>query len=330
MPIFYGSVMNFISHKRVSPAKKNNKELYNFAKNLPAKPGCYMFIGDDEAVLYVGKSISLNKRVVSYFGTQKDEKIGVMIRAAKEIKYYITDSDVEAMLLEYKLIKEYRPPYNTKMKRDRGYWYINFNEISAKIERTMNEKHSFGPFAREDTAREAFIIVSDYFKTATCQWAATLPSQSKTRSCLRLHLHQCLAPCTNPIDEYKIQNVINFFSGDVDNILDSIVNDIALAAENLEFEKAAKLRDMSNRLQWVHDCMSRILPPLENREYIVHLTSRYDDKCLLVHLKNKLAISYRRVEKGDTPPISFSQNETKIMGKAVVEIECERIFIPLA
>ena len=289
--------------------------LKNFAKNLPAKPGCYIFIGEDENILYIGKSICLNKRVASYFAVQKDEKINRMIRHAKDIKYFITESDIEALLLEYKLIKIYRPPYNSKMKKDRGYWYINFNKISADIETKANKKHSFGPFRNEETARETFIIVSDYFKTATCQ--------KTQKSCLRLHLKQCLAPCINPIKDYNLKKVINFLSGDSDNILDCIKNDIITAADKLEFEQAARLRDIYNRLKWVHDCMLKMIPPLENREYMVLLKSRHDNKSLLIHLKNKLAINYQRINESPKP---FLQDEMKIMGKAAVEIECEREF----
>jgi excinuclease ABC subunit C len=224
-------------------------------KKLPAKPGVYIMRDDKDNIIYVGKAIILKNRVRSYFQNSRNhtEKIRQMVERVDHFEYIITDSELEALVLECNLIKEHMPKYNTMLKDDKTYPYIRVttNEAYPKVTITREMKKDkakyFGPYTSVNAVKDTLELLRRIYKIRTCN--RVLPRDiGKERPCLYYHMGQCDAPCQGYIteSEYKsnINEVMEFLNGNYSRVGKMLEEKMMVASEALEFEKAAEYRNL--------------------------------------------------------------------------------------
>lgn len=229
-------------------------------KSLPTQPGCYIYRDQDGLVLYVGKAINLRNRVRSYFQPRanlgsKNERLVARVR---DLEWIVVDSELEALVLECNLIKEHRPPYNVVMRDDKSYPYIVVTkEEFPRVLFTRNPKRgggkTFGPYTSAYAVRDTLNLLHKVFPLIPCGKSWT--GKAVQKPCLYYHLGQCLAPCAGLAEKAEYAGVIGqvtrFLDGKETTLLDDLTNEMNRAAENLEFERAASLRDRVNAIQGV-------------------------------------------------------------------------------
>ena len=224
-------------------------------KKLPSKPGVYLMHDERDEIIYVGKAVSLKNRVRQYFQSSRNKgvKIEQMVTHIVRFEYIITDSELEALVLENNLIKEYRPKYNTMLKDDKTYPFIKVTVqeayprvlFSRKMKKDKNRY--FGPYTSAGAVKDVIELVRKLYHVRSCN--RTLPRDcGKDRPCLYYHMKQCSGPCTGRVDQesYRknIQKVIQFLNGDFQDTIDSLTEKMNTASEELRFEDAAECRDL--------------------------------------------------------------------------------------
>lgn len=224
-------------------------------KKLPAKPGVYIMHDSKDAIIYVGKAISLKNRVRQYFQSSRNltTKIQQMVSHIDHFEYIIVDSEMEALVLECNLIKEHRPKYNTMLKDDKGYPYIKVTVqeayprvMMARLQKKDKAKY-FGPYTSAGAVKDILDLLRKIYCIRTCN--RNLPKDiGAERPCLYYHIKQCKAPCQGYISEedYRksIDQVIEFLNGNYALITKDLQAKMLKASENLEFEEAAEYRDL--------------------------------------------------------------------------------------
>lgn len=239
--------------------------MFNFEeelKKLPRKPGVYIMRDDKDVILYVGKAINLHNRVRSYFrenigrGPAIDQMVSLIVR----FEYIVTDSELEALVLENNLIKENSPKYNTLLKDDKTYPYIKVTvgEDYPRIlfSRTMKKDKSryFGPYTSAAAVKDTIELLNKLYQLRTCN--RVLPRDTGLeRPCLNYHIKQCLAPCQGYVskEEYRQQvaGALEFLNGNYSPILKDLEEKMKKAAEAMEFEDAARYRDLLSSVRQV-------------------------------------------------------------------------------
>ncbi len=224
-------------------------------KKLPAKPGVYLMHDKTDAIIYVGKAISLKNRVRQYFqaGRNVTPKIERMISQIDHFEYIITDSEVEALVLESNLIKEHRPKYNTMLKDDKNYPYIratieeDYPRLLYSREQKRDKSKYFGPFTSAGAAKDTLELAHKIYKIRTCR--RVLPRDiGKERPCLDYHIGQCDAPCQGKIskEEYNenFKKALKLIGGDYSEVIEYLKEKMMQASESLAFEEAAGYRNL--------------------------------------------------------------------------------------
>ncbi len=224
-------------------------------KKLPAKPGVYLMHDKKDAIIYVGKAISLKNRVRQYFqpGRNVSPKIERMISQIDHFEYIITDSEVEALVLESNLIKEHKPKYNTMLKDDKSYPFIKAT-VGEDYPRLIFSRHCkrdkakyFGPYTSAGAAKDTLELVRKIYNIRTCN--RVLPRDTgKERPCLNYHIKQCQAPCQGYISKEEYQEnfrmALKILEGDYSQVLNYLKDKMLAASEAMEFEEAAQYRDL--------------------------------------------------------------------------------------
>ena len=229
-------------------------------KKLPGKPGVYLMHDEKDAIIYVGKAISLKNRVRQYFQSSRNRgaKIEQMVTHISRFEYIVTDSELEALVLECNLIKEHRPKYNTMLMDDKTYPFIKVtvNEPFPRVmmaRRMKKDKAKYiGPYTSAGAVKDTIELIRKLYHIRSCN--RSLPKDiGKERPCLNYHIHQCHAPCQGYIsrEEYRksIDEVVRFLNGNYDPILKELEEKMLDASENLEFEKAIEYRELLASVQ---------------------------------------------------------------------------------
>jgi len=231
-------------------------------KKVPTKPGVYIMRDKNEGILYVGKAINLRNRLRSYFRANigRGPWIDKMVALIHHFEYIVTDSELEALVLENNLIKEHRPKYNTMLVDDKTYPYIKvtvfeeYPRILFSREMKKDKAKYFGPYTSAGAVKDTIELINRLYQLRTCNRA--LPRDvGKDRPCLNYHIHQCLAPCQGYVskEEYgiRVNNALEFLNGNYNVILKDLEEKMKTASENMEFEEAAKFRDLYNSVKQV-------------------------------------------------------------------------------
>ncbi len=224
-------------------------------KKLPDQPGVYLMHDEQDAIIYIGKAVSLKNRVRQYFQSSRNKgpKIENMVSHIARFEYILTDSELEALVLENNLIKEHRPKYNTMLKDDKTYPYIKvtLGETYPRVlfSRQMKKDKSryFGPYSSAGAVRDTIDLLRKLYQLRSCN--RVLPRDiGKERPCLNYHIHQCSAPCQGAIspEEYRahVEEALEFLSGHYAPIMRELRERMDAASADMDFERAAEYRDM--------------------------------------------------------------------------------------
>ncbi len=241
-----------ISIGMVSENLMAGEHLREQLKILPTRPGVYLMRDKDTKVIYVGKASSLKDRVSSYFGSQEGHapKVRTMVSHVVDMEFIVTDSEVEALILENNLIKRYRPVFNVRLRDDKSYPYIKIDVKSEwpRVYMVRGQERDgaryFGPFTSSRSVRQTLDLLKRIFPYCTCDVCVT---KKQGRPCLDYYINRCMAPCLGKVspEEYRrvVDQVILFLEGKQERILKDLRRDMDRASESLEFERAALLRD---------------------------------------------------------------------------------------
>ena len=261
-------------------------------KNLPDKPGVYLMKNSLGEVIYVGKAKILKNRVKSYFQNSKNhsEKVRVMVRNIAEFEYIVTDSEMEALILECNLIKKYSPKYNILLKDDKFYPFIkittkdDFPRVFVTRNFAKDGSKYFGPYTNGAAVYETINLIYKIFPLRTCKLAIKEKGEP-VRPCLNYHIKKCFGPCGGYIgkEEYgkMITDIIDILSGKDNYVTKMLKQEMETAAENLEFEKAASLRDKILAIEAIVE-KQKIFKTMEGDEDFINIDQDEKDSCIQV------------------------------------------------
>ena len=261
-------------------------------KNLPDKPGVYLMKNSLGEVIYVGKAKILKNRVKSYFQNSKNhsEKVRVMVKNIAEFEYIVTDSEMEALILECNLIKKYSPKYNILLKDDKFYPFIkittkdDFPRVFVTRNFAKDGSKYFGPYTNGAAVYETINLIYKIFPLRTCKLAIK-ENGDTVRPCLNYHIKKCFGPCGGHIgkEEYgkMIKDIIDILSGKETYVTKMLKTEMENAAENLEFEKAASLRDKILAIEAIVE-KQKIFKTMEGDEDFINIDQDEKDSCIQV------------------------------------------------
>ncbi|CBZ05278.1 excinuclease ABC subunit UvrC [Clostridium botulinum] len=304
-------------------------------KNLPDKPGVYLMKNNLGEIIYVGKAKILKNRVRQYFqkSQKHSEKVKAMVKNIEEFEYIITDSEIEALILECNLIKKYRPKYNILLKDDKHYPFIkvtlaeDFPRVVSTRKVTKDGSKYFGPYVDGSSVKDIIELIKKTFPIRTCK-KNIVEGAKAIRPCLNYQIGLCKAPCAQYIkkSEYReiIDDVIKLLSGKHLDIVENFKLNMEKAAENLEFEKAAMLRDKINIIEKIGEKQKIILNNFDNEDYI-SLYSDGKDTCFQVFfLRNGKIIGREHFIIEDT----FDTNSSTLISNFLKEFYGGTAYIP--
>ncbi len=241
---------------------ENTFNIQEELKKLPDQPGVYIMHDKADAIIYIGKAKSLTKRVHQYFQKSHDEGIKKrqMVEHIDHFEYIITDSELEALVLECNLIKEHTPKYNTMLRDDKTYPYIkvtigeDYPRVLFSRDMKKDKSRYFGPYTSVTAVRDSIDLINKIYKLRTCN--RKLPRDTgMDRPCLNYHIHQCAAPCQGYIsrEEYRerVNAALEFLNGNFGLVLKDLESRMMTASDNLEFEKAMEYRDLINSVRQI-------------------------------------------------------------------------------
>jgi len=273
-------------------------------KKLPDKPGVYIMKDKNGSVIYVGKAKVLKNRVRQYFqnSAAHTPKVEAMVAKIKEFEYIVTDTELEALILECNLIKDLKPKYNILLKDDKTYPYIKItmNEEYPRIYMTRRIENDggryFGPYANVFSVRETINLIKRVFPIRTCK--RVLPRDiGKGRPCLNYHIGQCLGPCAGYVttDEYRamVRDICSFLDGKQDAVIDKLERQMKEAAERLDFEQAASLRDKLMSLRHISQEQKVFSVEGADQDIIGYAASRTDTCVQIFFVRNGKLIGRR-------------------------------------
>ncbi len=256
-------------------------------KKLPGKPGVYLMHDERDAIIYIGKAISLKNRVKQYFQPSRNRgaKIDQMVTHIARFEYIITDSELEALVLECNLIKEHRPKYNTMLMDDKTYPYIkvtvqeDFPRVLFTRKLLRDRAKYYGPYTSAGAVKDTIDLIHKLYGIRTCN--KSLPKQQgKERPCLNYHIHQCPAPCQGYIskEEYavSVKKALGFLNGDYEPILKELRGKMEQAAEAMEFEKAIEYRELLESVSKIAQKQKITSSGMEDRDVIAMAVDKED------------------------------------------------------
>ena len=304
-------------------------------KKLPASPGVYIMHDKHDEIIYVGKAISLKNRVRQYFQSSRNKtaKIEKMVSRIARFEYIITDSELEALVLECNLIKEYRPKYNTMLKDDKAYPYIKVTveEPFPRIlfSRTMKKDKSryFGPYTSAGAVKDTIDLIHKLWKIRTC--SRNLPKDmGKERPCLNYHIKQCSAPCQGFISEadYRtsVEQAVEFLNGHYGPVLSMLKQKMMDASEEMDFEKAIEYRELLNSVKQVAQKQKITSQSMEDRDIIAMARDEEDAVVQVFFVRDGKLIGREHFHVS----ASTAEEDGQILGSFIKQFYAGTPFIP--
>lgn len=284
-------------------------------KKLPSKPGVYLMHDEEDTIIYVGKAVSLKNRVRQYFQSSRvrSSKIEQMVSKISRFEYIVTDSELEALVLENNLIKEHQPKYNTMLKDDKTYPFIKVSIAEAYprvfVSRSMKKEKAkyYGPYTSSKAVKDTIDFVQKLFRLRTCN--RNLPKDiGKGRPCLNYHMGQCNAPCQGLISQEEYQEQVNkairFLEGDQEPVIQMLEKKMKDAAERMDFESAMEQRDLIESIQQISQRQKITQSDGEDRDIIAAATDKQDAVVQVFFVRGGKLIGrdhfYLRVAMNDT------------------------------
>lgn len=272
-------------------------------KNLPEKPGVYIMKNSLGEIIYVGKAKILKNRVRSYFQHSKNhsEKVKVMVKNISEFEYIVTDSEMEALILECNLIKKHSPRYNIALKDDKFYPFIKITTNDDYPRVFVTRKYAkdgakyFGPYTNGTAVYETITLINKIFPIRTCKLLINEGGE-KVRPCLNYHIKKCIAPCAGYVtkEQYSemINDIMDILNGKDKTIIKTLKKDMEDASMNLEFEKAAKYRDKILAIEAIVE-KQKIFKTMEGDEDFINIYQDEKDNCIQIFFSREGKITGR-------------------------------------
>lgn len=312
-----------------------NFDIQEELKKLPAKPGVYIMHDEKDTIIYVGKAIVLKNRVRQYFQSSRNKgvKIEQMVTHIRRFEYIVTDSELEALVLECNLIKEHRPKYNTMLMDDKSYPFIKvtsnepFPRIMLARKMLKDKAKYFGPYTSSQAVRDTIDLVYKLYHIRNCN--RNLPRDiGKERPCLNYHIKQCDAPCQGYISQEKygeaVQEIIRFLNGNFDGILKELEVKMNEASETMEFEKAIEYRELLKSVKKVSQKQKITDSSGEDRDILAMASEEEDAVVQVFFIRGGRLIGrdhfYLRITKGE--------QEKEILGSFIKQYYAGTPFIP--
>lgn len=304
-------------------------------KKLPASPGVYIMHDRHDEIIYVGKAISLKNRVRQYFqeSRSKTAKIEKMVSRIARFEYIITDSELEALVLECNLIKEHRPRYNTMLKDDKTYPYIKvtMDEAFPRVlfSRTMKKDKCryFGPYTSAGTVKDTIDLIHKLWKLRTC--TRRLPQDiGKERPCLNYHIKQCQAPCQGYIsqEEYgkAVAQTLDFLNGKYEPVLSMLEEKMMQASDEMDFETAIEYRELLNSVKQVAQKQKITSQSMEDRDIIAMARDSEDAVVQVFFVRDGKLIGREHFHVS----ASTAGDDSQIIGSFIKQFYAGTPFIP--
>ena len=304
-------------------------------KKLPASPGVYIMHDKHDEIIYVGKAISLKNRVRQYFQSSRNKtaKIEQMVSRIERFEYIITDSELEALVLECNLIKEHRPKYNTMLKDDKTYPYIKvtMGEEFPRVlfSRTLKKDKSryFGPYTSAGAVNDTIELIHKLWKIRTCN--RNLPKDiGKERPCLNYHIKQCQAPCQGYIsqEEYgkSVAQVMEFLNGNYKPVLSMLEEKMMAASDAMEFEQAIEYRELINSVKQIAQKQKITSQSMEDRDVIAMARDNEDAVVQVFFVRDGKLIGREHFHVA----AATAEDDKQIIGSFVKQFYAGTPFIP--
>ena len=304
-------------------------------KKLPGQPGVYIMHDAKDAIIYVGKAISLKNRVRQYFQSSRDKtaKIKQMVSKIARFEYIVTDSELEALVLECNLIKEHRPRYNTMLKDDKTYPYIKvtaseeYPRILFSRQMKKDKNKYFGPFTSAGAVKDTIELIRKIYRIRAC--SRKLPQDmGKDRPCLYYHIHQCDAPCQGYISQAdyqkSVKQAIGFLNGQYEPVMKYLEEKMRTASETMEFEKAIEYRDLLDSVRKVAQKQTSTSPSMEDRDSIAMAKDERDAVVQVFFVRDGKLIGREHFHMN----LTGSESKAEILNSFVKQFYAGTPFVP--
>ncbi|MEJ2195975.1 MAG: excinuclease ABC subunit UvrC, partial [Ignavibacteriaceae bacterium] len=285
-----------------------NSALENKLKNLPAKPGIYQFKNNKDKVIYVGKARNLRGRVKSYFhGGATNAKTLALVNKISDIELVITDSEIEALVLENNIIKELKPRYNIDLKDDKSFPFIKItNEPYPRIYSTRrvikDGSKYFGPYTSVKSMKAALRMINQIFKIRSCKYDINDDTikRKKFKVCLDYHIKKCDGPCEGLVSEIEynemVQEVIKVIRGKTDDLIKELETKMEQAAKRTQFETAALIRDKIEQLMIISSKQKIVSNDFEDRDVISVANEDKDSACSIFNIRSGKLVGKKQLK----------------------------------
>lgn len=304
-------------------------------KKLPGQPGVYIMHDAKDAIIYVGKAISLKNRVRQYFQSSRDKtaKIRQMVSKIARFEYIVTDSELEALVLECNLIKEHRPRYNTMLKDDKTYPYIKvtaseeYPRILFSRQMKKDKNKYFGPFTSAGAVKDTIELIRKIYRIRAC--SRKLPQDmGKDRPCLYYHIHQCDAPCQGYISQADYQKSVKqavwFLNGQYEPVMKYLEEKMRTASETMEFEKAIEYRDLLDSVRKVAQKQKITSQSMEDRDIIAMAKDERDAVVQVFFVRDGKLIGREHFHMN----LTGSESKAEILNSFVKQFYAGTPFVP--
>ena len=304
-------------------------------KKLPGQPGVYIMHDAKDAIIYVGKAISLKNRVRQYFQSSRDKtaKIKQMVSKIARFEYIVTDSELEALVLECNLIKEHRPRYNTMLKDDKTYPYIKvtaseeYPRILFSRQMKKDKNKYFGPFTSAGAVKDTIELIRKIYRIRAC--SRKLPQDmGKDRPCLYYHIHQCDAPCQGYISQADYQKSVKqavwFLNGQYEPVMKYLEEKMRTASETMEFEKAIEYRDLLDSVRKVAQKQKITSQSMEDRDIIAMAKDERDAVVQVFFVRDGKLIGREHFHMN----LTGSESKAEIFNSFVKQFYAGTPFVP--
>lgn len=304
-------------------------------KKLPGQPGVYIMHDAKDAIIYVGKAISLKNRVRQYFQSSRDKtaKIRQMVSKIARFEYIVTDSELEALVLECNLIKEHRPRYNTMLKDDKTYPYIKvtaseeYPRILFSRQMKKDKNKYFGPFTSAGAVKDTIELIRKIYRIRAC--SRKLPQDmGKDRPCLYYHIHQCDAPCQGYISQAdyqeSVKQAVTFLNGQYEPVMKYLEEKMRTASETMEFEKAIEYRDLLDSVKKVAQKQKITSQSMEDRDIIAMAKDERDAVVQVFFVRDGKLIGREHFHMN----LTGSESKAEILNSFVKQFYAGTPFVP--
>lgn len=304
-------------------------------KKLPGQPGVYIMHDAKDAIIYVGKAISLKNRVRQYFQSSRDKtaKIKQMVSKIARFEYIVTDSELEALVLECNLIKEHRPRYNTMLKDDKTYPYIKvtaseeYPRILFSRQMKKDKNKYFGPFTSAGAVKDTIELIRKIYRIRAC--SRKLPQDmGKDRPCLYYHIHQCDAPCQGYISQAdyqkSVKQAVGFLNGQYEPVMKYLEEKMRTASETMEFEKAIEYRDLLDSVRKVAQKQKITSQSMEDRDIIAMAKDERDTVVQVFFVRDGKLIGREHFHMN----LTGSESKAEILNSFVKQFYAGTPFVP--